>query len=311
MINLVSTKLKKSLFVGVPALALICLVAGCKNPSAAQIKTFSEACIVTVSNTSSALQLAQDDYIRRQVSEQALKFGTDDYNVTAVEPFYKPEQLQVRFEVLQGLVTYASTLSTLVGNAALTNLDINTAKLGQNLNGLDATLIKNSFFDKTTITPEELQIFTTAVNALGHWLISYKQHKAAKEAIMTMQYSITNICVLLQKDFDTLQSEIDSDNLVNLEKVDTFMRHNIAAFTNNPATLRPAVENAVSLYREKKTKHDLMEAMKGSVKKLAATHTALADVFSKDSTNITAMIQDFSAEASRVSSYYNSLKTNK
>ena len=145
---------------------------GCATDSAKQIKAFSEATVLTSANLSKAFQTVQDNHRDEEVSSILSQLDrTRGFDPSKLKPFLTTNALQVRLSVVDGLSTYAANLSILVGNSALTNLDIETTKLSQTLTNFDTNVVKEAYTSKTPFTPQQLQIFTAAINAIGHWII--------------------------------------------------------------------------------------------------------------------------------------------
>jgi hypothetical protein len=292
---------------------LLAAVGGCTTPDAAkQIKAFSDATALTADNTTQAFSLVEDGRLKEELSVSVLHYDkTNGFNPEDIKPFISTNALQVRIDILTALKTYAGKLSALMGNDSLTNFDQDTTKLGQALTNINSDVVKDSFFKTTPATPEEIQIFTTAVNALGHWLISRKEEKEAKAAIDSMQLPVAQICTLLQKDFDILGQQLSNDENNALRNYNQYILNNLRQFDENPETKRTEIQDLVALTQEIKANAALFASMKSSTQKLAAAHKALGEVFSNDTSNVRSLINELSAESQRISKYYNSLRSSK
>ena len=293
------------------------LIAGCRTPDAArQVKGFSEATILTANNLTQAFTLAEDYRFREEVSVSVLNFepkpgsdGTPGFSPNRIEPFMNTNALQLRLDVLEGLKAYAADLSALMGNGLPISLDRETTKLGQALNNINTNLVADSFFKTAPATSQEIQIFTTALNTLGHWLMAHKQQREAKLAIASMQQPVADICQLLQKDLGILRQQMLNDCHQTLMNENQYILNNLSQFNNNPAQKRAAILEMATLTREMRNDATLFDATKSSVAKLAAANNALGQVFSKNTSDINSLINDLSAESRRISAYYNSLRT--
>ena len=292
---------------------LIFVLAGCTSPNAAnQIKSFSDATILTISNTTQAFKLVEDSHFKEQVSDQVLNYDKKPgFNPEVLQPFMPTNALQVRLDVLNGLKLYAANLSALMGNSAMTNLDQETTKLGQALAQVDTNLVSDSFFKQAPASTTEIQIFTTAINALGHWVIDYKRTQDAKELIASMQQPVSNICVLLQKDFYILGSQLQKDQQDTLRHMDLYVLNNLNQFNNSPGEKRATIEEMADFTEEMNTDAAIFLAMESSAEKLEAAHSALLDVFSNNTTTINSLINELSTQAQSISTYYQSLKSAK
>lgn len=292
---------------------LMTVIAGCASPDAARhIKNFSDATILTVSNTTLAFKLVEDNYYKEEVSEEVKNFDNKPgFDQNTIQPFMDSNALQVRLDVLNGLKSYAANLSALMGNSSLTNFDQNTTKLGSALSAIDTNLVKDSFFKTAPATAQELQIFTTAINALGRWLITCKEHKEAKQIIASMQQPVADICQLLHKDFEILGQQLKNENEQTYQNENRYILDNLSHFDNNPGEKRAEIQELAALTRETREDAAIFASLESATAKLAAAHRSLNEVFSKDTTNIGLLINELSTESQRISKYYSSLQTSK
>lgn len=289
---------------------LIALVTGCTSPDASnQIKAFSDATILMANNTSQAFQMVEDNHFNEEVSKTVLNYDKDvGFRPNDIQPFIGTNALQLRLEVLAGLKSYAANLSALMGNSSLSNFDQGTTQLGQALATFDTNLVKSSLLEKEPATSQEIQIFTTAINTLGHWLIARKQEREAKQAIESMQQPLTNICALLQKDFSILHNQLTNDYTTILKNKDDYILHNLAHFDATPHEKSLEILELAQLKRQMESDSEVLSSLESAVAKLAAAHTALQNVFLKNNEDIKSLIGELSTEAQRISKYYNSAK---
>jgi hypothetical protein len=226
----------------------------------------------------------------------------------AFSNFFTPDELKLRLDVLDGLKTYGARLAVLMGNP-LTNLDQDTTTLGKNLGGLGQDLVKDGFVKVGSVSSNDVPIFTAAVNALGHWIITLEAQKAAKEAITHMQEHMPEICGVFEKDLDFMRNQVANDF--------SEVRRNSALYLKNnfndlePFQVRAELQRLNTLDIAKKTADDALAGTKKSIENLAAAHQALSQAFTRDTNGLSSLISSVSEEAQRVSSYYNSLQTNK
>jgi len=293
--------------------ALMAAIAGCASPDAAkQIKNFSDAVTVTANNTTQAFKLVEDNHFKEEVSVTVLNYDIKTgYNPDAIKPFMDTNALQVRLDVLNGLKSYAANLSVLMGNSSLTNFDQDTTKLGQALTNVDQALVKASFFNKAPATTQELQIFTVAVNTLGHWLITWKQQKEAEKNIALMQQPVADICQLLQRDFEILRQQLANDYDDTLRNNNQYILNNLSQFDKNPGEKRTEIQEMAALTQEMRNADTTFASMESATVKLAAAHKALGEAFSNNTTNINTLINELITESQRINTYYNSLQSSK
>ncbi|HEV7924361.1 MAG TPA: hypothetical protein VGR14_03340 [Verrucomicrobiae bacterium] len=286
----------------------VALIAGCASPDAAnQIKNFSNAVALTASNSVLAYDLVEKEHFDAQFSRAVVNY--DGVHFNPVYPtFMTPAELQVRLDILNGFTTYAAQLSALMGNPTLTNLDQDTTKLGQSLNGLNQQLVQSAFVKSALVTSNDVQIFTAAVNFLGNWIITRKAQNDAKAAIASMQKQVPAICQLLEKDFAIMHNQLTNDFTETERNTDLYLQTSYHSL--DPIQRRTELKHLAALSIEMHKADATMTAIQSSVEKIEAAHQALDQAFTKDTSNVSSLINEASGEAQRVAAYYNSLRTN-
>ena len=290
------------------AVATALLMAGCVSPNAAsQIKNFSNAVALTTSNSAQAYDLMEQEHFDAQFSEAVL-----NYNGLHFEPAFPTiltsNEIAVRLNVLNALKSYAAQLSALMGNPTLTNLDQDTTKLGQALNVLNTNLVQSAFIKVTDVSSNDVQIFTAAVNFLGNWLITRKEQNEARRAIASMQKLVPEICQVLEKDLVFVHNQVTNDFTQTSRHADLYLQKNYDHL--DPIQRRQELERLVALNVAMKKADATLTMTQSSMSKMQSAHQALDQAFSKDTTQLSALINEASGEAQRVAAYYNSLRTN-
>ncbi len=286
----------------------VALIAGCVSPGAAnQIKNFSNAVALTASNSVLAYDLVEKEHFDAQFSKAVVNYDGVHFN-PVFPPFMTPAELKVRQDVLNGFTTYAAQLSALMGNPTLTNLDQDTTKLGQSLNGLNQDLVKSAFVKSALVSSNDVQIFTAAVNFLGNWLITRKAQNDAKIAIASMQKQVPAICQLLEKDFAIMHNQLVNDFTDIERNTDLYLQKSY--HTLDPIQRRAELKHLAALSIVMQKADASMTAIQSSVEKIETAHQALDQAFTKDTSNLSSLINEASGEAQRVAAYYNSLRTN-
>lgn len=290
-----------------PLCSMMVISNGCVSKDAAKdIANFSSAVALTTSNSASAYQLVEHERFEAQFSEKLVNYEGGLFK-PSFSPFLTPAQIRLRLEVLDGLKTYASRLSGLMKNPQ-TNLDNDTTKLAGNLNKINQDLVQDSFLNVSSVSSNDIVIFTAGVNALGHWIVTLQAQKACKEAITNMQARMPGICGIFEKDLDFMRNQLAND-------FDEVQRNSALYLQANfhklePFEVRAELERLITLANAKKTADDALAGTKESVEKLAAAHQTLDRAFTKDTKRLSSLINAVSEEARTVSSYYNSLRTN-
>jgi hypothetical protein len=295
---------------GIQALLIIAvaLIAGCVSPNAAnQIKNFSNAVTLTASNSVQAYDLVEKEHFDAQFSQAVLDYDGHQFQ-PVFSNFMTPDQLKVRLDVLNAVNSYAAQLSGLMGNPTLTNLDQDTTKLGKSLNDLNQDLVTSAFVKSALVTPNDVQIFTTAVNFLGNWLVTRKAQSEAKNAITSMQKYVPAICEVLEKDFAIMHNQLTNDFDATIRHTTLYLRNNYDHL--DPIQRRAELEHLVALRMAMKKADAALTTTQSSVEKIKAAHQVLDQAFTKDTSNISSLINEASGEAQRVAAYYNSIQTN-
>jgi hypothetical protein len=293
------------------------LFAGCASPNAAnQIQSFSTAVSLTMSNTAAAYNLVDAAHVQAQFGQFVVDGNPSQIESDTFSNFFSTNDIQVRQRVLDCLQTYATRLSQLMGNPGITNLDQKTTQLGQNLQKLDNDAVTNvylNFFSTATnftspLTTTDLQIFTTAVNALTDWILELKEQSQVKKCIETMQAptNLPSICHVLTNDFLYLTKQLDNDEKTILLAEKQFIHASLL----EPIQRRAEMMRLVRLEQDAKKAFAVLEQTRESIVKLQAAHQQLANAFSNNPANLSTLINEVSADGQRIAAYYNSLRTN-
>ena len=288
---------------------LVAGITGCANPDAArQVKRFSDATILTADNLTRTFRLVEDNHFNEEVSVSILDFDRrPGFEPCEIRPFMDAQAFRMRLDILEGLKSYAADLSAVTGDSSLAAFDQETTRLGKALNDVDTNLVSDVFFKSVPATSQDLRIFTTAINALGHRLITHRQQNEARQAIASMQQPVADICRLLQTDLDILSQQFSNDCSQVLINKNQYVLNHLDAFNHNPGEKEAAVREMAGLAVKNRNDAAIFESMKSAVAKLAAVNGALGEVFSNDKTNVTSLLNDLNAESERIRRYYESL----
>jgi two-component sensor histidine kinase len=286
---------------------MMLLINGCVSKDAAKdIAKFSSAVSLTTSNSASAYQLVENEHLQAQFSETLLNYDGGLFK-SAFPPFLTSDQVQLRLEVLDGLQTYAERLSALMSDPS-TNFDNDTTKLANHLNSLNQDLVQASFVKVSSVSSNDVAIFTAGVNALGHVIIKLDAQKACKEAITNMQAHMPGICGVFEKDLDLMRTQLGNDYEEEQRNSALYLKVNFSKL--QPFQVRSELQRLIKLANAKQKADDALAGTKASVESLAAAHQALDKAFTKDTKGLASLISAVSEEARRASSYYNYLQTN-
>ncbi len=244
-------------------------------------------------------------------------FDSKGFKPDSLSPFFDGQDLKIRKQVLDGLCLYSGKLSELAGNQQLDEFDSETRNLGSSLQNLNEGLVKNSLFKNASLNPSQVQVFTTAVNAVGRWIIEYKKDKSIKESITGMNGSVSEICVIFDQDFGSptgvehknarglrAQQWNQYDELMMLQ--DKFIRDNSAKL--DPIAKKLEIEKLAALPRKQKDSDAAMAEIQDSFEKLRKIHNSLSAECAGEKHDYELLLKSLIAEGKRISKFYKSVK---
>jgi hypothetical protein len=120
------------------------------------------------------------------IARAAASTGWQNLSASSIEPFFTPQEIAVGRIALDGLPTYASSLSAMMGNQQLDALDAATSGLGEALKGVNEQTVKQNLVKTGTVNDTEIRAAATALNAFGHWLVEKRRRKAIRETATEM-----------------------------------------------------------------------------------------------------------------------------
>ncbi|MFZ2654884.1 MAG: hypothetical protein WAX69_08195, partial [Victivallales bacterium] len=150
------------------------------------LSEFSSAVSVTAENNMAAYSEIEKVHQEIELMKTVAEFDSKGFKPEEMKPFFDNQALKVRRQVLDGLCLYAEKLSAIAGEKQFEEFDAETKELGGSLQDLNGGLLKSSFFRNYPIESSHVQIFTTAVNAIGKWIIECKKDKTVRESLVGM-----------------------------------------------------------------------------------------------------------------------------
>ncbi len=295
-------------------IALSILAVGCvSTDSAKKIKAFSDATVLTTKNTVNAFDMVERSYFDVQVARIVANYDNDGFNPKSLKRFLSPVEIEARTKVLKGLQKYSEKLSLIMGNQQLDEFDKQTKDLGESLTKIN----NNNALEGMNIDPKQIQIFTTAVNTLGHWFIEHKREVGVKKSVKNMQIFVDSICSLLSKDIGSVDPETGipltglrqvlwNSYSQNMQEVDSFIQHNKAKL--DPVVMRNEIKVLASLVIDQKNADETLKGVQKALGKLKEAHNKLNEVFSENTIEIDNLIKQLKDEGKRIKKFYESLE---
>ncbi|GJQ60441.1 MAG: hypothetical protein D8M57_16060 [Candidatus Scalindua sp. AMX11] len=288
------------------------LAVGCASTdSAKKIKAFSDATVLTTQNTINAFDVVERKYYDSQVAKITANYDTDGFNPNSIERFLEPPQIEARIQVLNGLQKYSEKLSVIMGNEQLDEFDEETRKLGESLTKVNNSFAKNNILSAAPFDSNQIQIFTTAVNALGRWFIEHKREEGVKKSVGEMQGNVGIICELFAKDIGTvgqtgLREQLWRSYSDIMKAQDAFILQN--KDTLDPIAKRDEIKYLASLVIDQKKADETLKSVQKALEQLKETHSKLNEAFSDNTIEIDNLIKQLKDEGRRIKKFYESLE---
>ena len=293
---------------GLPWLCVcLCFLAGCSiSPLARNTAAFSSAANLVVDNTQNAYRAAVRLNEDAQASLLVARFDTDHpMDPHSLRPLIDQKGLETRTEVLDGLRTYAQTIADLSSGVSSPKLDEAAAACGSNLKSLGDALASSTPIG-INITSTEANATSTALKALGDFLVNRQLKSSVPKVIQNMDPTVEALAKLLASDIDILRDQSTHDYEQILAQQDGFIRH--AGSSLSAIERRSEIQRLPRILASEKATDDMLADLKVSINKLAETHHALAAAAaSKNNSSLQARIADLRASAEKLATFYESL----
>ncbi len=298
--------MRKRLSSGAP-LILALLLTGCTlSPLARHTADFSNATTLVVDNSENAFRAAVRLHQQAQAARLVARYDSQNpIDPHTLEPLISPEGLATRTSILEGLRCYAQALADISGGVSSKSLDDASAAAGNNLLGLSQaiTAAKPIGF---TLSQQQANVASTALNALGQFLTSQKIKSSVPKVIAEMDPNIDAITKILSSDITALRSQAGLDYEQMLDEQDRFIRR--AGKDLPPTERRSEIQQLPKILADKQTTDDMLADLDRCVQQLAQTHHALAaSAGKKDASSLKARIAELHAIGQRLSNYYQAL----
>jgi hypothetical protein len=288
---------------------LLPLASGCLSPLAKHTAAFSTAANTVIDNSENAYRAANnlhhDVLVAAAVADYDKNPTWNPY--TDVKPFLTPTQLDARIKVLDGLKAYATSLVELTSGKAPPDLGTAAAGIGSNLltlNKTAATDLSTSIPGIPVMSTAEANGVSTAIDALGKYLIANKVKGSLRTVTQTMNPNITALCVLLNNDITTLRRQADVDYQTLITDQDQLIRHNqVDVFEH-----RDQIGKLIDMAAQQKANDTLLAKLQTALHTLDLTHQALAAAAQGNNPeSIQQKIADLSAAGQDLANFYKSL----
>jgi hypothetical protein len=253
-----------------------------------------------------------------QVERLVVNYDREGFHPDQIKKFLTDEDMGPRQELLKGLQIYAQSLAELSGGKPISTLDEQAKALGSQLQALSQESVWTQA--KWKASEAEVQGATTAVAALGQWLIEEKRGRELPKIVRDMNGPIQQISALLISDIGQKPSEngsgghglrnqlwVQYDDL--LEHQDRYIRETP---TLAPAEKRALIEQLPKLVARQRDSDRALAVTQDALKQFVVTHEAiLASKSGKDDGAFRAQIAALISEGMRLKDFYDSLSNGK
>lgn len=301
-------------FVTTVTFAGIVAISGCSlGPLAKHTAAFSVATNEVVNSSEDAYRVA--NRLRQQEQIAAAVYDYDKNPTwspyTDPKPLLTDAQLNARIAVLDGLRAYAASLVQITGSQSSEDLNTAAAGVGTNLQSLSAAVssdLKNSVPNAPVMTTAEANGVSTAVRALGDYLIARRVKGSLPKVTQDMNPVVKTLCELLNSDIVVLRRQADVDYQTLIEQQDQFIRHPTTPL--DPVEHRDEVGKLITLAAQQKANDELLAKLQVALHTLELTHQALAAAAQgNDPLTIKQKIAELEAAGQSLASFYKSLAT--
>jgi len=330
----------------VPVLLLPALLAaaGCSSPLAKHSAAFSAAVAPVVDQSAAAYNAADALNDKRNDYEAVVAYQNKDasYNPRNAPELLSEKDIQARLAVLAALQTYSQSLVAITSGTDSKELDAASKSVGSNLTSLgnhlapsidsvlgisaaagstvETTVTTVSGATTTTtsstkhvpsppLTPDIRNGISTAVDALGQFLVSRTIAQELPGKIEEMDPHVQALCTALANDIQTLQSieERDYNRILDLEK--QFILEDQQPHSHvDPIAHRAEIMQLPELARQQRNADAQLDALSQAITKLAQAHHDLAAAAqSKNPASFNDKLDSLAAAGSNLGNFYSSL----
>lgn len=324
--------------------ASLCLTtAGCVTSQLPkQVTPLANATAPVVDQATEAYHTAQAIHAQRVNYDAAADFdATSVFIPASIQDWPSEKDIQIRLAVLTGFQLYVKDLQALTGNTDSAALDAASKSMGESLTSLvnsiapaaesalgvtpapasttttTTTVTTGSTTSTTTTsssTPAPLlssdnqAAISTAINALGQFLIERKLDKGLPPLIESMDPHVQALCELLAKDVEILQlqEKIDSDDVI--DKQTDFIRD----AKLDPEERRVEFMKLPEMAREQRANDQKLTELHGALLHLELAHHALAAAAQGNNPEtLTQKLSSLSAAGESLGKFYSTLSSSK
>jgi hypothetical protein len=236
-----------------------------------------------------------------------------------LEVLLSDKDIRSRLAVLEGFQVYVKSLCAITSGTSPKELADASVTVGGELTSVVNTLtpsvekvLKISAADNsstpTAISPDVQKGVSTALYALGKFLIDRKVKNELPAKIAEMDPHVDALSKLLEDDIDILRQQTDHDyqRIVNLQVL--FIRKYSESNQLGPEQQRTEIMKVPDTLRRQKAANEKLSSLKAAIALMAKAHHDLtAEAQGKNPESFKEKLQDLANAASDLGTFYSSL----
>ena len=299
------------LTIGIALITPIVFVIGCVDASG-PVKSFADATVLTANTSKQSFEIVDQLHSRRIVEQTIAEYpdnhlSLSNVGIKATMYFLPPEHVKARTEVLEGLNAYVNALTQLAGNDAITAMDADMLKLGNNLLKTDHDIVKHNLYSPASkVTDADVEILTTAIREVGTLLVEWERQKAIKQAVEKMNPNIKVIAGYFKDDFIDLSRQTEDDYHQIIVSLELPLK---SGEIKDPMARAKQIRLIASTSAEAKKAIETAKSLSKIADQLADAHQSLLDAINNKKTTFQSLIQSITTECNSATAFYNSFNS--
>ena len=267
--------------------------------------------------------------------------ATPVYNPRTIQPLMSDKDIQVRLAVLAAFQEYVKSVVAITSGTDSSELQASAKSAGENLSNLgnalapsvesalgiasaaasttQATVTTTSGSTTTTtsstssspapaITPTVQNGVSTALDALGQFLINRKTKKELPPIILAMDPHVKALCDLLESDIAILKDQEGRDYNFIIDQQALFLRE--PSNKLDPEQRREQIMKLPEIVRQEKVSTQQLTQLSSAIVRLELTHHAFAaEAQGNNPESLKNKLGDLEAAGSALGNFYSSLPT--
>jgi hypothetical protein len=289
-------------------LVLLAAAGGCLAPLHKGGVALSEATAPVVDQAAAAYRDANAIHDLRVDYDAVARFdeASPVYNPRNTESLLSEKDIEARVSVLAAFQEYANLLVAISSGTDSPALQAASRSVGENLTTFANSLTPpHSAGSSPAITPEARNGISTAVDALGQFLVNRKIKKELPQAIVAMDPHVQSLCSLLEGDVQILEEQERSDYNRIIDQQTLFIRENTKM---DPEQRRVEIMKLPGFVRQQRTGEARLESLRAAVNRLATAHRALAaEAQGRNAESLADKLAELASAGVNLGNFYQSL----